>query len=35
MRGKDKVNLKFSDPAWITPAYAGKREDDETSTSQS
>ena len=24
MRGKDKVNLKFSDPAWITPAYAGK-----------
>ena len=24
VRGKDKVNLKFSDPAWITPAYAGK-----------
>ena len=24
MRGKDNVNLKFSDPAWITPAYAGK-----------
>ena len=35
MRGKESIAVGIGDGIGITPAYAGKREDDETSTSQS
>ena len=35
MRGKESIAVGIGDGIGITTAYAGKREDDETSTSQS